>query len=252
MLHEFLKQTVHGPFAHQNGRSLYMIISRLSDSLCFKEVIMGIFVIKYEHLNAAYCTYSLKRSTLLKVKPLSLPQTVIWKIVESMFDLHHNGQVGEHHLAGLAKLWPCALSILRHREQQYVAGACWTSTMTSLWPAYEPTDCTGNIAWHLLFFWKACLRCWTPLHSVTLLPPCRALLFNDLWSWWTLQIQLWWPVKYYVWVNPSSALGLFSTCQWTFSWDLWKLCLVLLHTDETVRGQNSLQKWAYTQDMRKK
>lgn len=25
-----------------------------------------------------------------------------------MFDFHHTGQFGEHHLAGLAKLWPCA------------------------------------------------------------------------------------------------------------------------------------------------
>ncbi len=61
-------------------------------------------------------------------------------------------------------------SPLHHREQQCLVGASWTSTLTSLWPAYEPMGCTGNIAWHLLFFQKACLQCRTILHSVTLWP----------------------------------------------------------------------------------
>lgn len=42
MFHKCLKHTLHGPFAHQNGRSLYMIKSQLNDSLCFKEI-MGNF-----------------------------------------------------------------------------------------------------------------------------------------------------------------------------------------------------------------
>lgn len=41
MFHKFLEHTVQWPFSQQNGRSLYMIISQLNESLCFKEVIMG-------------------------------------------------------------------------------------------------------------------------------------------------------------------------------------------------------------------
>lgn len=42
--------------------------------------------------------------------------------------------------------------LLHHREQQCLVGTCWTSTLTSLSPAYEPMGCTGNIAWHLHSF----------------------------------------------------------------------------------------------------
>lgn len=116
-------------------------------------------------------------------------------------------------------------SPFHHREQQCLVGACWTSTLTSLWPAYEPLGCAGNIAWHLFFcLQKACLQCGTSLYSVSLWPPCHALLLNDLWSWWGPQIRLRWPFKYHLWLNPSSAPGSFSTCQCSYVLELWNLC----------------------------
>lgn len=99
---------IQGPFSQQNGRSLYMIIFHLNDSLCFKEVTMGNSCGKISTFECKVLYIFLKRSNLLKVKPLSLPQTVIWNIVKSMFDFHHTWQFGEHHVAGLAKRWPCA------------------------------------------------------------------------------------------------------------------------------------------------
>lgn len=60
-----------------------------------------------------------------------------------MTDVHQNGLQQEHHATEL--LFPC-----RHREQQCWLEA-WTSKLTSLWPAYEPMDCIGNIT-RLFFF----------------------------------------------------------------------------------------------------
>lgn len=198
-----------------------------------------------------------KRSTLLKVKPLSLPPTVIWNIVESMFDSITLDKMESTILLGWQSSGHVVPSPFHHREQQCLVGACWTSTLTSLWPAYEPLGCAGNIAWHLFFFLqKACPQCGTSLYSVSLWPPCHTLLLNHLWSWWGPQIQLWWPFKYHLWLNPSSAPGSFSTCQCSYArvvesvlWSSHSATDWL--TDETARGQNIPRKWVYPQHKRK-
>lgn len=56
MFHKCLKPTIHGPFPHQNGRSLYMIISQLNDSLCFNEVISwGFFFFSCGKVSTSEC-----------------------------------------------------------------------------------------------------------------------------------------------------------------------------------------------------
>lgn len=88
-----------------------------------------------------------KRSTLLKVKPLSLPQTVIWNIVESMFDFHHTGQTGEHHLAGLAKLWPCGPFSLPPQRTTVPSGGMLN----------QHVDFSLTCVWTLGLRWEYCL-----------------------------------------------------------------------------------------------
>lgn len=122
---------------------------------------------------------------------------------------------------------------------------------------------TQGLNWGILpdisffFFRKACLQCWTLLHLVTLWPPRRALLLIDLWSWWGLQIRPWWPVRYHLRLNPSGAPGSFSTCQWSYSRELWKTVLgpptaqLIDPQMKMRRGQNFPRKWTYPQDKRK-
>lgn len=115
----------------------------------------------------------------MEVQPLSLPQTVIGNTVESTFDFHHSGHVGENHLAGLAKLGPRSPSLLPPQRTTVPSGGhVVPSTFLSPWTAYE----------HLFFFFlvflqKACLQqCGTLMCSVCLRPPRHTPLLSDLWS----------------------------------------------------------------------
>lgn len=116
----------------------------MNDSLCFKEVIMGNLCGKTSTFECKVLYILLKKGPLYwRSNHSHCPQTVIWNIVESMFDFHHTGQFEEHHVAGLGKLWPCALPSTTKNNS-----AWWRHVE----PAYEPMGCTGNIAWHLVFF----------------------------------------------------------------------------------------------------
>lgn len=139
---------------------------------------------------------------LMKVKPLSLPQTVIW-----------NGQcltfitleyLKSTIFAGLAKkkkaqaMCSCLppTNPPTNRERRSPAGARRTSTLTCLWPAYEPNGlCLGispDISRFFSFFPESvpavldlyCTR-WPVGHRV------KQPLFTDLRSRWGLQTWLW-------------------------------------------------------------
>lgn len=159
-----------------------MIISQLNDSLCFKEVIKGDSCGKISTFDCNVLYIFLKKVHFTDSQT-SLTAPVIWNIAESMFDFHHTGQFGEHHVAGLAKLCLCAPITPPPQRTTVPSGGMLKQHVVSVWPAYEPTDCTGNIAWHLFFLLKVCR---TLLHSVTSWPRCRALQLTDSWSWWEL------------------------------------------------------------------
>lgn len=118
----------------------------------------------------------------------------------------------------------CVPLSLPHREQQCLVGACWIGTLTSLWPAYEPMDYTGDIAWQLLFT-QVCLQCKDFVALCHPWPPYRPSLLINIWR--GLKIRLWWPVSYHLQLNPSSSLWSFSTFPWSYSLEFGWLCVAL-------------------------
>lgn len=126
-----------------------------------------------------------KRSTLLKVKPLSLPPNSHMKHcwVNVWLSSHWTIWRAPCRWAGKA-LAMC--SPLHHKEQQCLVEARWTCVWThGLYWEY----CLTSRFFFFSSLQKTCLQCRTLLHSVTLWPPYQALLLNDLWSWWGLQIR---------------------------------------------------------------
>lgn len=104
---------------------------------------MGTFECKY----CKYLFFILNqaRSTLLRVKPLWLP----WSIVEKDHWVNvwfPSRQTGRHRLSGLAQHLTaiCGLFCPNHHKSVLSGG-----TLTSVWPVCDPLGCTGNIAWHL-------------------------------------------------------------------------------------------------------
>lgn len=142
----------------------------------------------------------------MEVQPLSLPQTVIGNTVESTFDFHHSGHVGENHLAGLAKLGPRGPSLLPPQRTTVPSGGhVVPSTFLSPWTAYEPRALRWEycLTSFLFFFFflrvfiqKACLQqCGTISCSVRLRPPRHTPPLSDLWSRWGPQIRLQLPFR---------------------------------------------------------
>lgn len=155
-----------------------------------------------------------------------------------MFDFHHTGQIGEQHLAGLAKFRLCGPFSLPPQTTAVPSGACWTSTLTSFRPAYEPLGYTGNIAWHPFFlnsrkrFCSAVLYCTRhPFgHCVT---HCYSVTYGA-----DKDLRNRRPFKYHLRLNPRRALGPFSTCQWSYSLESWNLCWVLSQCNWLINRWN--------------
>lgn len=183
-----------------------MIISQLNDSLCFKEVIMGNLCGKISTFDCKVLYIFLKKVHFTDSQT-SLTAPVIWNIAESMFDFHHTGQFGEHHVAGLAKLCPCAP----------ITPPPQRTTVPSGGMLNQHVDFCLTCVWTHGLYWEYCLT--SPffpesvpavqdlLHSVTFWPRCRALQLTDSWSWWELQIRLWWPVKYHLRLKSKQCTG---------------------------------------------
>lgn len=182
-----------------------------------------------------FCTYYWKRSTSLKVEPLSLPRTVIWNIAESMFDFHQLDYLKSSISPDGPGLRPRALPPQRATVpsggmlNQHV-----DFSLTCIWPPrtilevlpdisiFFSRKCAGIKGLFSFFFWQ----------SVTLWPPCWALLLTDLWSCWGFLIRLGRPVKHCPHsLTQTSAPVPFSTCQRSHSGELWNLCLILLQSD---------------------
>lgn len=125
---------------------LKSVVSHPGNQLRFEDG--GAYVIKWVHLNASTVNIIIflnqARSTLLRVKPLWLPWSIIEKIVESTFDFHHD-KLDSTVFLGWHSTWqPCGLFCPNHHKSVLSGG-----TLTSVWPVCDPLGCTGNIPWHL-------------------------------------------------------------------------------------------------------
>lgn len=254
MFHKFIKY-IKTLYTDEQVIVLYMTISQLNNSLCFNKANHGKIKIRTFEWNVLYIllkkVYFTEGQTTLTAPNSNLKHcwVNVWLSSTGLFE--------EPHLAGLAGLRPRALPPQR-------------TTVPSGGMLNQHVDFSLTCIWPHGLYWRYCLTspffsrncagikglCFFFLQSVTLWPPCWALLLTDLWRCWGFPIQLGWPVKHcphsltqtvrqchFLHVS-GHTLGCCGTCPWSsYRVTDWS-------THETARGQHFPRKRVHIRDER--